>query len=160
MLTGDATVNPGAPVICCTAEVLANIALREGADADVGQVIMDEFHFYAEPGPRLGLAGAADRAAAGAVPADVGHARRRRPASRAACAAARGARPSSSTRPSARCRWASSWSTTPLEETLEDLVTADQAPAYVVHFTQAAAVAHATTLHARARSAAARPRRA
>ena len=49
MLTGDAAVNSGAPIICCTAEVLANIALREGADADVGQVVMDEFHFYAEP---------------------------------------------------------------------------------------------------------------
>src|SRR5215217_4461639 len=49
MLTGDASVNAAAPIICCTAEVLANIALREGADADVGQVVMDEFHFYAEP---------------------------------------------------------------------------------------------------------------
>ena len=49
MLTGDASVNPDAPIICCTAEILANIALREGADADVGLVIMDEFHFYAEP---------------------------------------------------------------------------------------------------------------
>ena len=49
MLTGDAAVNPGAPNICCTAEVLANIALREGADADLGQVVMDEFHFYSEP---------------------------------------------------------------------------------------------------------------
>ena len=49
MLTGDASVNPTAPIICCTAEVLANLALREGADADVGQVVMDEFHFYAEP---------------------------------------------------------------------------------------------------------------
>ena len=49
MLTGDASVNPDAPIICCTAEVLANIALREGADADVGLVVMDEFHFYAEP---------------------------------------------------------------------------------------------------------------
>src|ERR1700759_5426823 len=49
MLTGDAAVNSGAPIICCTAEVLANIALREGADADIGQVVMDEFHFYAEP---------------------------------------------------------------------------------------------------------------
>src|SRR5918998_3523181 len=49
MLTGDAAVNSGAPIVCCTAEVLANIALREGADADVGQVVMDEFHFYAEP---------------------------------------------------------------------------------------------------------------
>src|SRR5918995_3302778 len=49
MLTGDAAVNSGAPIICCTAEVLANIALREGARADAGQVVMDEFHFYAEP---------------------------------------------------------------------------------------------------------------
>src|SRR6266496_6548864 len=49
MMTGDASVNADAPIICCTAEILANIALREGADADVGQVVMDEFHFYAEP---------------------------------------------------------------------------------------------------------------
>ena len=49
MLTGDASVNADAPVICCTAEVLASIALRDGADADIGQVVMDEFHFYAEP---------------------------------------------------------------------------------------------------------------
>src|ERR1700712_2404269 len=48
MLTGDATVNADAPIICCTAEVLANIALREGEGADVGQVVMDEFHFYAD----------------------------------------------------------------------------------------------------------------
>src|SRR3982075_3472146 len=40
MLTGDASVNPDAPVICCTAEVLASIALRDGKDADVGQVVM------------------------------------------------------------------------------------------------------------------------
>ena len=49
MLTGDASVNADAPIICCTAEILANLALREGAAADVGQVVMDEFHFYAEP---------------------------------------------------------------------------------------------------------------
>ena len=49
MMTGDASVNPEAPIICCTAEVLANIALRDGADADIGQVVMDEFHFYADP---------------------------------------------------------------------------------------------------------------
>src|ERR1044072_9030557 len=49
MLTGDASVNPRAQIIACTAEVLANIALREGAHADIGQVVMDEFHFYAEP---------------------------------------------------------------------------------------------------------------
>src|SRR6185312_6873534 len=49
MLTGDASVNADAPIICCTAEILANLALRDGADADVDLVIMDEFHFYADP---------------------------------------------------------------------------------------------------------------
>src|SRR5579871_5467163 len=49
MLTGDGAVNATAPVICCTAEVLANIALRDGAAAPVDQVVMDEFHFYADP---------------------------------------------------------------------------------------------------------------
>ena len=46
--TGDATVNRDAPVLCCTAEVLANIALRDGAAADVDDVVMDEFHWYAD----------------------------------------------------------------------------------------------------------------
>ncbi len=46
--TGDATVNRDAPILCCTAEILANIALREGALADVRDVIMDEFHYYAD----------------------------------------------------------------------------------------------------------------
>src|SRR6195952_3028166 len=49
MVTGDSSVNPDAPIICCTAEILANIALRQGADAPVSQVVMDEFHFYADP---------------------------------------------------------------------------------------------------------------
>src|SRR5579863_8936613 len=49
MMTGDASVNPEASIICCTAEVLASIALRDGAAADVGQVVMDEFHYYADP---------------------------------------------------------------------------------------------------------------
>ena len=49
MMTGDSSVNPTAPIICCTAEILANIALRDGNDADVDQVVMDEFHFYADP---------------------------------------------------------------------------------------------------------------
>ena len=46
--TGDASVNRDAPILCCTAEVLANIALREGADAGVDDVVMDEFHYYAD----------------------------------------------------------------------------------------------------------------
>ena len=46
--TGDASVNRDAPILCCTAEILANIALREGAAASVQEVIMDEFHYYAD----------------------------------------------------------------------------------------------------------------
>src|SRR3954464_9298711 len=96
MLTGDASVNARAPIVCCTAEVLANIALREGAGADVGQVVMDEFHYYADgqrgwawqgpllcppEGPLLLMAGGGGGGAAavparGAVPADAGDAGR------------------------------------------------------------------------------------
>lgn len=46
--TGDASVNRDAPILCCTAEVLANIALREGTNANIHDVVMDEFHFYAD----------------------------------------------------------------------------------------------------------------
>ncbi len=46
--TGDASVNREAPILCCTAEILANIALREGAQANVHDVIMDEFHYYSD----------------------------------------------------------------------------------------------------------------
>ena len=48
MMTGDATVNRDAPVICCTAEILSNIALRKGRDADVDYVVMDEFHYISD----------------------------------------------------------------------------------------------------------------
>jgi len=48
MITGDATVNAEAPIICCTAEILANDALRMGSQAKVHDVIMDEFHYYSD----------------------------------------------------------------------------------------------------------------
>ena len=48
MMTGDATVNRDASIICCTAEILANIALREGRDAEVSSVVMDEFHYFSD----------------------------------------------------------------------------------------------------------------
>src|SRR6478609_1158935 len=48
MVTGDSSVNSEAPIICCTAEILANLALRQGADAAVDQVVMDEFHYYGD----------------------------------------------------------------------------------------------------------------
>jgi superfamily II RNA helicase len=49
MVTGDASVNPEAPIICCTAEILANRALRDGRHAEADVVIVDEFHYYADP---------------------------------------------------------------------------------------------------------------
>ena len=48
MMTGDASVNPRARILCCTAEILANIALQRGATSDVRAVIMDEFHYYSD----------------------------------------------------------------------------------------------------------------
>lgn len=48
MITGDASINPDAPIICCTAEILANQALREGAESDVACVAMDEFHYFGD----------------------------------------------------------------------------------------------------------------
>lgn len=49
MVTGDSSVNPDAPIVCCTAEILSNLALRLGPDAPVDQVVMDEFHYYGDP---------------------------------------------------------------------------------------------------------------
>ena len=49
MITGDASVNPDAPIICCTAEILANWALRDGAATPVDVAIVDEFHYYGDP---------------------------------------------------------------------------------------------------------------
>ena len=49
MMTGDATVNGNAPIIAATAEIVANIALRDGTEANIDQVVMDEFHYYSEP---------------------------------------------------------------------------------------------------------------
>ncbi|HEU5037617.1 MAG TPA: DUF3516 domain-containing protein [Nocardioides sp.] len=145
MLTGDASVNPDAPIICCTAEVLANIALREGSTADVGLVVMDEFHFYAEPDrgwawqvPLLELPQAQFllmSATLGDVTELAADLSRRN--GRETTVVADAVRPVPLT---------FSWAMTPLAETLEELVTTGQGPVYVVHFTQKDAVEHATTL--------------
>ena len=145
LLTGDASVNADAPIICCTAEVLANIALREGAAADVGLVVMDEFHFYAEPGrgwawqvPLLELNRSQFllmSATLGDVTAIAEDLTRRNGRETAVVTGAERPVPLSFT-----------WSTEPLADTLEELVSTGQAPVYVVHFTQAAAVEHATAL--------------
>ena len=145
MLTGDASVNSSAPIICCTAEVLANIALREGADADVGQVVMDEFHFYADPQrgwawqvPLLTLPQAQFllmSATLGDVTALRADLTRRTGRDTALIDDAERPVP-----------LLFSWSLEPLHELLEELVRTDQAPIYVVHFTQASALERAQTL--------------
>ncbi|MGQ0466888.1 MAG: DEAD/DEAH box helicase [Sporichthyaceae bacterium] len=145
MMTGDAAVNRDAPIVCATAEILANIALREGAAADVGQVVMDEFHYYAEP----------DRGWAWQVPlleltntqfllmsatlGDVSMFRddlTRRTGRDTALI-------TSVHRPIPLHH---SWALTPVHETIEELLKAKQAPVYIVHFTQADALERAQAL--------------
>jgi superfamily II RNA helicase len=145
MLTGDASVNPDAPVICCTAEVLASIALRDGRDADVGQVVMDEFHFYAEPDrgwawqiPLLELP-QAQFLLMSATLGDV--ARFEQDLTR------RTGRPTAVVRSATRpVPLSYEYRSTPMTETLTELLETHQAPVYIVHFTQAAAVERAQAL--------------
>jgi len=145
MMTGDAAVNPTAPIICCTAEILANIALRSGGQADVGQAVMDEFHFYADP----------DRGWAWQVPllalphvqlvlmsATLGDVTRfeadlTRRTGRATVTVR------SATRP---VPLDYGYRLTSVLETIEELVTGHQAPVYIVHFTQASAIERAQAL--------------
>jgi superfamily II RNA helicase len=145
MMTGDASVNAHAPIICCTAEVLANQALREGAAADVGQVVMDEFHFYSEPDrgwawqvPLLELPQAQFllmSATLGGVSFFAEDLTRR--TGRETAVVTNTERP---------VPLSFSWALTPLHETLEELLTTNQSPVYVVHFTQAAALERAQAL--------------
>lgn len=145
MLTGDASVNADAPVICCTAEVLANIALREGSRADVGLVVMDEFHFYAEPDrgwawqvPLLELT-QAQFVLMSATLGDVSEL--------AADLSRRNGRESALVTEAERpVPLSFTWALTPMSETLLELVATHQSPVYVVHFTQKDAVEHATSL--------------
>ncbi|MDR1294599.1 MAG: DUF3516 domain-containing protein, partial [Bifidobacteriaceae bacterium] len=145
MMTGDIAINADAPIIACTAEILANMALRHGDAAGIGQVVMDEFHFYAEPDrgwawqvPLLTMTSTQFvlmSATLGNVTFFADDLRRRtgRPVSTITSVA----RPVPLTY---------AYSLTPLGELLRDLATTRRAPAYVVHFTQAAAVASAQDL--------------
>ncbi|MEZ5114948.1 MAG: DUF3516 domain-containing protein [Candidatus Nanopelagicales bacterium] len=145
MMTGDAAVNPDAPIVCATAEVLANIALREGSAADVGLVVMDEFHFYAEPErgwawqvPLLEL----PRAQFLLMSATLGDVTFFRDD-----LTRRTGRPTAVVEGVERpVPLFYSYATTPLHETIADLLETRQAPVYVVHFTQAAALERAQAL--------------
>jgi superfamily II RNA helicase len=145
MVTGDAAVNPEAPIICCTVEILANIALREGRQARVDQVIFDEFHFIADR----------DRGWAWQVPlvelpqaqfvimsATLGDV-----AELAQGLETRTGRPSSVIGGALRpVPLVYSWAITPIHETIIELLKAQQAPIYVVHATQGGAVDRAQAL--------------
>ncbi len=145
MMTGDSAVNPTAPIICCTAEILANLALRDGADADAGQVVMDEFHFYSDPQrgwawqvPLLELPRAQFvlmSATLGDVTFFADDLRRRTGGEVAVITNAE--RPVPLT---------FSYVVEPLHEVLDELVTTRRAPVYVVHFTQKEAVERAQSL--------------
>jgi len=76
LLTGDASVNPTAPILCCTAEVLANASLRRGRELDCGLVVADEFHFYGDRDRGWAVAGPSGGAPRRAVPADERDVRR------------------------------------------------------------------------------------
>ena len=145
MVTGDASVNPDAPVICCTQEILANRALREGEDADIGCVAVDEFHYYGE----------ADRGWAWQVPllilkktqfllmsatlgdvSSIASSLRER-TGRAVDAVLDAPRP---------VPLSYEYVLTPLEATIELALREGKAPLYVVHFAQDAALASAQAL--------------
>ena len=134
--TGDASVNRDAPILCCTAEVLCNIALREGAAADFADVIMDEFHYYSDPArgvawqvPLLTLPNARFLLMSATL-GDVGFFSE-------ALTSLNGratVNVSSVERP---VPLEYGYSEEPLSATLEGLINSGRGPVYVVHFTQA-----------------------
>ncbi|BBY74681.1 DEAD/DEAH box helicase [Mycolicibacterium parafortuitum] len=145
MLTGDAAVNADAPIIACTAEILANVALREGADADIGLCVLDEFHFYGDPDrgwawqvPLLELP-RAQFLLMSATLGDVTFLREdlTRRTGRTTALVANAERP---------VPLYFSYATTPMHETIQELVDTKQSPIYVVHFTQASALERAQAL--------------
>ena len=145
MVTGESSVNPDAPIVCCTAEILANLALRQGAGAGVDQVVMDEFHYYGDPDrgwawqvPLLLLPRAQFvlmSATLGDVSAIAEDLERRtdRVVSRI----------TGVDRP---VPLHFSYARTPVHETVEELLQTGEAPVYIVHFSQAAAMERAQAL--------------
>lgn len=145
MITGDASINPDAPIVCCTQEILANLALRHGSDAPVDTAVMDEFHYYSDR----------DRGWAWQIPlmelqktqfvlmsATLGPAEfflndLETRSSRSAVEITGSDRP-------VPLEW--SYRKTTLLESIRDLIQMDRAPIYIVHFTQRAAAERAQAL--------------
>ncbi len=145
MLTGDASINRDAPIICCTAEILANMALREGRRAPVTQVVMDEVHYYGDPDrgwawqvPMLELVDA-QFILMSATLGDVRVIQDR--------LTTRTGRPTAVVRSATRpVPLDFTYARTAIHHTIEELIEAGKAPIYVVHFTQAGAVERAQAL--------------
>ena len=145
MVTGDSSVNPDARIICCTAEILANLALRRGADAQVDQVVMDEFHYYGDPDrgwawqvPLLLLPRAQFvlmSATLGDVTTIASDLEQRT-----------GRTVSRITGVERPVPLHFSYARTPVHETVEELLQTGEAPVYIVHFSQAAAMERAQAL--------------
>lgn len=145
MVTGDSSVNADAPIICCTAEILANLALRHGPDADVDQVVMDEFHFYGDTDrgwawqvPLITLSKAQFilmSATLGDVTDIASDLTRRTGRDTAEVTGVERPVPLHF-----------SYAKTPVQETVEELLETRQAPVYIVHFSQAAAMERAQAL--------------
>ena len=145
LLTGDASVNRDAPLICCTAEILANMALRQGDELDCDWVVMDEFHYYSDR----------ERGVAWQVPllalqrpnfvlmsATIGNpefftAELERRTQRAAKLVQSFERP---------VPLDFTYKETPLHETIQSLVSGGRAPVYVVYFSQRSASERAQSL--------------
>ena len=145
MVTGDTSINAAAPIICCTAEILANQSLREGEDMDVDCVIMDEFHYYADPQrgwawqvPLLELP-QAQMVLLSATLGDVSFFVRdlRERTGREVAVVDDAVRP---------VPLEMEYVVEPIGELLQRLVGQDKAPVYVVHFSQKEAVERATSL--------------
>lgn len=138
LMTGDATVNEHAPVLCCTAEILANIALCGGERAEIANVVMDEFHFYDDPErgsawqiPLLSMPGtqflllSATLGNTAFFEEDI-----QERTGREAVTVSSGRRP---------VPLEFSWSETPLTERVEGLAKEGKTPVYLVYFTQRSA---------------------
>jgi len=145
MMTGDASINPSAPVVCCTAEVLANMSLRQGPATDAPYVVMDEFHYFADRDrgwawqvPLLALRGSRFLL----MSATLGNTavieeRLSRLTGREVAHVHSDERP---------VPLDFSYRETPIVETVESLLASDRQPIYIVHFTQREAAEQAQGL--------------
>ena len=145
MMTGDGSVNADAPIICCTQEILANLALRWGSDAPIDIAVVDEFHYYADRDrgwawqiPLLELTSTQFLLMSATLgPAEFFLRELEQNTRRRAVEVTSDVRP-------VPLNW--EYRETTLLESVEDLLKLDRAPIYIVHFTQRAAAERAQAL--------------